>query len=188
MTWPASAINATNLDAGADSAATARADLLDAIQKVNQLIAHVSSFMQTMLTRSDAAGVRGDIGLANHQLVTVDASGNVSVPGSLTAGGNVTAYSDERLKSEWAELPADFVQRLAEVKAGTFRHEWRQEGGRMVGVSAQSLDRLLPEAVEENPEGLLSVAYGQAALAACIALAREARALRLELQQLKGAT
>lgn len=226
MTWPASNVVTTNMDAGADSAASARSDLLDLVQKFNLLRAHVTTFMQTFLGRTDAAGARGDLGLANHQLVTVDASanlattgtvtggnllttgnatvggsvtatatvtgatlnstGNITASGNITATGNVTAYSDERLKDAWEDIDPEFTQFLAQVRAGTFQLK-AGDGRRLTGVSAQSLRQLLPEAVVEDEDGLLSVAYGNAALVACVALARELQRLRAEVAQLKGA-
>jgi hypothetical protein len=104
--------------------------------------------------------------------------------GNFTATGEVSASSDERLKSNWQALPADFVERLAEVKNGTF--DRTDTGQRQVGVSAQSLQGLLPEAVHEDAGGYLAVSYGHAALAAVVELAREVTALRAELKKLKG--
>ena len=59
-------------------------------------------------------------------------------------------------------------------------------GERQVGVSAQSLRVVLPEAVIEDDEGTLSVAYGNAALAVCIALAREVESLRARVEELEA--
>jgi len=111
-------------------------------------------------------------------------SGQIQPGGNLVMVGNVTAYSDERLKKNWADLPADFIDRLAKVKSGTYERVDREE--KQVGVSAQSLQQLMPEAVGENKEGLLSVAYGNAALAAVIELAKEVVALKAEIKTLKG--
>lgn len=110
-------------------------------------------------------------------LLTLDASGN------LTATANVTAFSDERLKTDWAGLPR-LVERLALVKNGTYTRI--DTGERQVGVSAQSLQGVLPEAVMQNDGGVLSVAYGNAALAACVALAREVVELRERLAALEA--
>jgi len=96
--------------------------------------------------------------------------------GNFTAGGNVTAYSDERMKKNWRLLPDNFVDQLAKVKHGIYDRV--DDDLTQVGVSAQSLQPLLEHAVIEDENGDLSVAYGNAALIACIKLAQ--RVLELE--------
>jgi hypothetical protein len=95
----------------------------------------------------------------------------MDMTGNLTMNGNVTAYSDERLKQNWSDLPADFVEQLALVKHGLYDRIGAEL--RQVGVGAQSLQRLLPEAVlvGMDQQKTLSVAYGNAALASAIQLA-----------------
>jgi len=56
-----------------------------------------------------------------------------------------------------------------------------------VGVSAQSLREILPEAVFESNDGHLSVAYGNAALITVIELAKEVIKLKAEIEALKAA-
>lgn len=97
--------------------------------------------------------------------------------GNWTAVGNVTAYSDERLKTGWADLAEDFVDQLADVKVGTYTRT--DSGDRQLGVSAQSLRPVAPEAVLGDET--LSVAYGNAALAACVMLARRVKQLEAKL-------
>lgn len=103
--------------------------------------------------------------------------------GHFTAVGNVTAYSDERLKTNWQPLAPDFLTRFSRVKTGVY--DRTDTGETQVGVSAQSLREVLPQAVLEDDKGTLSVAYGNAALAACVELAKrvveqEARIAHLE--------
>jgi hypothetical protein len=98
--------------------------------------------------------------------------------GNFTAAGNITASSDERLKSDWEYMPSDFIERLAAIRSGTYARVDLEDGKRHAGVSAQSLQALLPEAVLESEKGLLSVAYGNAALVACVELAKEVVRLR----------
>jgi len=62
MTYPASDVGTTNTDAGTDSPATARTDILDLMTKFNLLRNHISSFMQGVLNRATAALVRADLG------------------------------------------------------------------------------------------------------------------------------
>jgi hypothetical protein len=64
MTMPTAAVNTTNLDAGTDSPAAARADLLDGVQKLNQIIDHIEPFPATILDDADAPAVRATIGAA----------------------------------------------------------------------------------------------------------------------------
>ena len=118
-------------------------------------------------------------GVASTALIEVDAAGNTTI------AGNVTSNSDERLKTNWRTLPDNFIAELANVKMGVFDRV--DNGITQVGVSAQSLQGVLPWAVGEGSSGMLSVAYGNAALAASIALAREVVSLRRELNELKGA-
>lgn len=110
-------------------------------------------------------------------------SANLTFNGTnLTCGGTVTANSDESLKTNWRELAADFVDQLAQVKHGTFDRidlELTQDG-----VSAQALRPLLPNSVLANKAGLLSVAYGNAALVSAIQLAKRLVALEATVAKL----
>jgi hypothetical protein len=108
---------------------------------------------------------------------TLQDNGNFTTNGTVTAS-NVTITSDERIKGEWEDLPPDFIDRLAAVKMGTYRRTDTESPDRHVGVGAQSLRDVLPEAVLEGASGMLSVAYGNAALAACVELAKEVKRLR----------
>jgi Chaperone of endosialidase len=97
---------------------------------------------------------------------------------------SVAGTSDERLKTNWTQIAPDFLEKLANVKSGIYDRtdvELTQ-----AGVSAQSLQEVLPEAVLDNGVGYLSVAYGNAALVAAIELAKEVKALRAEIEILKA--
>ncbi|MEM5294252.1 tail fiber domain-containing protein [Burkholderia sp. JPY481] len=111
----------------------------------------------------------------NLGLLTIDDSGNTTATGTLS-GSNLTASSDERLKCDWEQLAPDFLDCLAGLKSGTYTRVDTNE--RQVGVGAQSLHAFLPEAVLSDAKGMLSVAYGHAALAACVELAKEVVRLR----------
>lgn len=108
----------------------------------------------------------------------------MDMSGNLTMAGNITAFSDERKKTDWLGFGTDFIERLSVVKSGTYTRT--DTGERQVGVSAQDLQQVLPEAVMADAEGTLSVAYGQAALAAVVELAAEVRRLRAEIESMKG--
>jgi hypothetical protein len=104
--------------------------------------------------------------------------------GNFTAGGNVQANSDERLKKDWAALPADFVERVAQGKFGTYTRV--DSGDRQAGSSAQDWQKLLPEVVSADEEGTLSLAYGNAALVTAMELAKVVVELKAEVQSLKA--
>lgn len=99
--------------------------------------------------------------------------------GNFTAAGNITANSDERLKSNWNDLSDGLIQDLAGVKHGTFDYNF--SGTRGIGVSAQSLQKIMPEAVLDGPTGFLSVNYGAAALVGVIALSKKILELEAKL-------
>jgi len=108
----------------------------------------------------------------------------MDMSGNLTMAGNVTAYSDERLKKDWALLPDDYVERLAQIKSGTYTRI--DSGERQVGVSAQDFQLLLTEAVSEDNSGMLSVSYGNAALASSVELAKRIIKQQAEIDELKA--
>lgn len=74
------------------------------------------------------------------------------------SAGVVTETSDERLKHDWKPLTDEQLSALANMKlVGTFA--WA-DGTRSVGGSAQEIQKIVPEAVYEDAEGKLRVAYG----------------------------
>jgi hypothetical protein len=104
--------------------------------------------------------------------------------GNLTMLANVTAYSDERVKTNWRNLHPDFVERLAEVKHGIY--DRTDQTATQVGVSAQSLQKIMEHAVMENADGQLSVAYGNAALVSAVELAKRVVDQETRIQQLES--
>jgi hypothetical protein len=122
----------------------------------------------------------GIIGITNDGV----ASGSISAGGNLVMVGNVTAFSDERLKKNWTELDSSYISRLAQVKNGTY--ERIDNNLKQVGVSAQSLQEILPEAVMTNEDGILSVAYGNAALVSTVKLAQEVMVLKELVKELSA--
>ena len=111
----------------------------------------------------------------------------MDMTGNLTMNGNVTAYSDERLKTDWADLPSDFVDRLATVKHGTYTRI--DSGERQAGASAQDMQRLLAEFVSEGKDDAktLALAYGNAALVSAIKLAQRVIDLEIRVKGLLAA-
>ena len=78
-----------------------------------------------------------------------------NMAGDFTARGNVTAYSDARLKHDVRTLDGalDTVQRMRGV-----RYSWNRDGSAGIGFIAQELEQVCPELVLTGE--MKSVAYG----------------------------
>jgi hypothetical protein len=141
----------------------------------------------TAAANGSAAVIGTTTQVAYNNAGTMAGSANLTFNGTnLTCGGTVTANSDERLKTNWRDLPEDFVAQLAEVKHGVY--DRTDIEATQVGVSAQSLQTLLEQAVLTDADGTLSVAYGNAALVACIQLAQKVVALEQTVAKLTKGT
>lgn len=111
-------------------------------------------------------------------------SANFTFDGTnVLVAGTVSGGSDERLKTNWRSVQDNYIAKLANVKAGIF--DRTDLNITQPGVSAQSLQEVLPEAVLTGEEGWLSVNYGGAALLSVIELAKEIVTLRAEIEALK---
>jgi len=134
----------------------------------------------------NAGGVAGNLD-SHGMLVLINGGFGSCMSYSIKASGNVTAYSDERLKTNWRPMPENFVERLAQVRVGVYD---RTDGEKItqVGIGAQSLQKLLPEAITKAGDemGTLSVSYGNAAMASAVELAKELVMLKKELAELKS--
>ena len=112
-------------------------------------------------------------------------SANFTFDGTnVLVAGTVSGGSDERLKTNWRTVQDNYIAKLANVKAGIF--DRTDLNITQPGVSAQSLQEVLPEAVLTGEEGWLSVNYGGAALLSVIELAKEIVTLRAEIEALKA--
>lgn len=139
----------------------------------------ISTLSLATLQAETTAGVQ--VRSANNTLVATFGSANAP---DIYCEGNVTAYSDENLKTNWRAVKENFVDELAKVKSGIYDRtdvELIQ-----AGVSAQSLQKLLPEVVFKDLSDRLSVAYGNAALVASVELAKEIVELKKQIAELKG--
>ena len=90
----------------------------------------------------------GEVGLGN-----LSSSGN-ALAGSFTATGDITAYSDKRLKTN-IETISGALEKVNALRGVTFD----KDGKRGLGVIAQEVEKILPEVVLDGEE-YKSVAYG----------------------------
>ena len=109
----------------------------------------------------------------------VKISGGLGVGGAIYAAGDVTAYSDDRLKTNVHEIE-NGLDKVMALRGITF--ERIADGSISTGVSAQDVHAVLPEAVSTDEEGLMAVKYGN-----LVGLLIEAiKDLKEEVNELKG--
>jgi hypothetical protein len=85
-----------------------------------------------------------------------------SVNGNAWASGDITAYSDARVKTDVKPIE-NSIEKIQAIRGVTFLRTDAQEQDkekRHAGVIAQEVLEVLPEVVTENNEGMYSVAYG----------------------------
>ena len=82
----------------------------------------------------------------------------VDVTGDMVASGNVTAYSDAKLKTEISSIDnaLDIVGKLRGVN-----YKWLSNGQADIGVIAQEVEEVVPEVVKTSEDGTKSVDYGR---------------------------
>ena len=101
--------------------------------------------------------------------------------GNWTAAGNVTAYSDEKLKDNVAIIESP-LEKIDAITGVTFNRNDIEGNPRQTGVIAQEVEKVLPEAVQTNNEGIKTVAYGN-----MVGLLIEAiKELKQEIEELKN--
>jgi len=78
-----------------------------------------------------------------------------SYTGNFTATGDVTAYSDKRLKRN-IETITDAVDTVSKLRGVNYE----KDGRNSTGVIAQEVEEVLPQVVHTDADGMKSVAYG----------------------------
>ena len=116
---------------------------------------------------NDTSGTSGTATGLNERL-RVSSNGNVGigtstpsstlhVVGSILASGDITAYSDDSLKTN-VQVIDNAVGKVEQLRGVTF--DRIEDGSTSTGVIAQELKEVLPEAVHTDEQGVHSVAYG----------------------------
>lgn len=128
----------------------------------------------------DSAATTANVGInTSNPLEAMHVVGNMRVDGAITASGDVTAFSDKRLKANLVRVTSS-LDKLAELTGYTFDRK-DMPGLRYAGLVAQDVQRVLPEAVAVNSEGILAIsATGVLAL-----LVEAVKTLHEEVESLK---
>jgi hypothetical protein len=128
---------------------------------VDGLIATVTSAAasaQAAATAAAAAAAAANTNANNRVLKAGDTmTGDLTVQGKITATGDITAFSDIRLKNNITDIEHG-LDKVLKLKGVTF--DRITDGKKSIGVIAQDVLEVLPEVVNEEKDGYLSVAYG----------------------------
>jgi hypothetical protein len=84
----------------------------------------------------------------------------VTYAGTTIATGDITAFSDIRVKKNINVIP-DALNKVSKIRGVTFQRTDNVDDVKYhTGVIAQEVEEVLPEVVHENAEGMKTVAYG----------------------------
>jgi len=120
-----------------------------------------------------AIGAQVEIGQAG--------SRGLYVYGAITASGNITAYSDIKIKKNIEVIP-NALDKVSQIRGVTFERTDIESDKRYTGVIAQEIEAVLPEVVQEDSKGIKTVAYGN-----IVGLLIEAiKELKAEIEELKS--
>ena len=102
--------------------------------------------------------------LDNHGLlVMLNGTTYSAISNSIWARGDVTAYSDARVKTN-IEVVENAIEKIKAIRGVTFnRTDMEHDTKRHAGVIAQEVLAVLPEVVTTTQDGMHSVAYGNLA-------------------------
>jgi len=79
--------------------------------------------------------------------------------GSITATGDITAYSDERVKENINTIE-NALDKVKALRGVTYNRTDKEDKSEKIGVIAQEIQEVLPQVVHEQEDGMLGVSYG----------------------------
>ena len=87
---------------------------------------------------------------------------DMSAAGAATFNNNVTAFSDERLKSDITTLKSS-LEKVLQMRGVSYTRNDNPEGGEQIGVIAQEVENFYPQVVltADDEQGTKSVDYGR---------------------------
>jgi hypothetical protein len=91
-------------------------------------------------------------------VASISAQGNAQFNGNIVAGGNITAFSDARLKDNITKIP-DALNKLNQLKGVTYTRKDLATNQQYAGLIAQDVQKALPEAVAITEGDTLAVDY-----------------------------
>jgi uncharacterized protein YejL (UPF0352 family) len=79
--------------------------------------------------------------------------------GNLTMAGDITAYSDSRVKENVADIE-DALEKVKTLRGVTYTRTDSDDKSEKIGFIAQEMLEVLPQVVHEQADGMLGISYG----------------------------
>lgn len=108
--------------------------------------------------------------------------------GSITASGDITAYSDERVKENINTIE-NALEKVKALRGVTYNRKDKEDKSEKIGVIAQEVQEILPQVVQEQEDGMLGVSYGNITAVLIEAIKEQQKqieVLKAELVELKN--
>ena len=130
-------------------------------QTAAQVSSAISSGTAAAAGTATTAGTANATNTANSfQMNALGVGVSNAVAGTIVASGNITAYSDARLKENVNVIP-NSLEKVKSIRGVTFTRNDKEDSTKLyTGVIAQEVLAVLPEVVFENADGIYSVDYG----------------------------
>jgi len=100
-----------------------------------------------------------DISTTRVGIGKTDPAYTLDVVGDVKASGDVLMFSDERMKTNIEPIP-NALEKVLQLSGVTFNKLDHHDDRRHTGVIAQEVEKVLPEVVYTDKDGMKSVAYG----------------------------
>ena len=142
----------------------------------NAIIADGSGGNVVMMIRAD-----GNVGIG-----TDSPAYKLHVAGSIYATGSITERSDIRCKDVETYQWSPTLDMIADAPIIRYSMKDDETHRMRVGSVAQYWEKMIPETVSQDNDGILSMAQGDICMVNVIALAREVRRLKEEIKQLRN--
>ncbi len=120
-------------------------------------------------TRNGVIGMAMGIDTSNNYWIGTSGGGHNSVRtgtymtvsngGTITATADVVAYSDKRVK-ENIETIDNALNKVLSLRGVTYNRTDKEDKSQKIGVIAQEIQKILPQVVQEQEDGMLGVSYG----------------------------
>ena len=150
------------------------------LKSLNTTYAGISFYSSGGSQMGQITALNGNVGIG-----TDSPSYKLHVAGTIYATGSITERSDIRCKDvityEWAPC----LSAIAEAPIIRYTMKDDEQKRERIGSVAQYWHKVMPEATQQDGNGILSMSYGEISLVNTIALARELKHLKAEIAELK---